>query len=47
MNVMVIIVLIAVVLPFPYSGVLEYPMLVELGAGELFLGRDNGQLCEH
>lgn len=47
MNVMVIIVLIAVVLPFPYDGVLEYPMLVELGAGELFLGRNNGQLCEH
>lgn len=47
MNVIVIIVLITVVLPFPYNGVLEYPMLVELRAGELFLRRNNGQLCEH
>lgn len=42
-----VVVLIAVVLPFPYGGVLEYPMLVVLGAGELFLGRDNGQLSAH
>lgn len=44
---MVIIVLIGVVLPFPCNGVLEYPMLVVLRAGELFLGRNNGQLSEH